>query len=87
MTSTGSANVFLPYPDVVRYGWKRAYRFTDGGIERDGLYRDRKTPRESPSHWRKFINLCKMLKRTGADYSVEFIDMGEHCRAFVKWRT
>ena len=73
--SHGSASWMLKYPPE---------RFRKG---QKGEWTGKTTYGEGVSHWRKFIRLCQQLHRTGVLYSVEYIDMGGHCRALVEWST
>lgn len=72
----GTASWLLPYPPTVRtYSCKAmlldAQKFIGA--------------RNDKSPWRKFINLCKQLKRTRCEYSITYVDMGEHCRVLIEW--
>lgn len=75
--STGHASLMLAYPEIA---WRRR-RYYDKNAP--SIYVAGK--RVELSQWRKLIRLCTTLKRTGAEYTVEYLDMGKHCRALVKW--
>lgn len=77
----GRAILRLRYPEIEPWGWYHSNRtYTDYSRKYpDG---DGKT-----CHWRKLINLCRTLKRTGVDYSVCYRFLCGSCFACVKWNT
>lgn len=72
--SKGTANWKLDYPPERTYGLRHEWKACGSN-------------RQAVSSWAKFIRLCRMLKRTRAEYQVTYLDMGTHCRAFVTWWT
>lgn len=73
----GTAVVKLPYKEIRRFDHRP---WVKSRAEELAVF-----DKDAQSRWRKLMNLCKMLKRTKADYEVIWDLSGEVAVAEVHW--